>query len=267
MRETQDFYDRRADLYDLAFSWDVEEEVEWLVGRLFERGGAGRRRLLEPACGSGRMLAGFAQRGVEVTGLDLSPRLLELARERLRASGVRDPDLHRADIADFELGRRFDAAICPISSFGYLPGFDAAASHLACMARHLEPGSRYLVQLDLRCTEPFRLKTADEHSSWEEETPRGCLRTSWFGREFDSERRIERQVSRFEFVSGPEAGALYEDEHDMRVWSWGEWSDLVEPSPFQLRAAYDGAAPDRPRIELGPTLEDRQLTWLELVRA
>ena len=36
MQETRDFYDRRAELYDLAFSWDVEEEVEWLVERLFE---------------------------------------------------------------------------------------------------------------------------------------------------------------------------------------------------------------------------------------
>jgi SAM-dependent methyltransferase len=266
MQETLEFYDRRADLYDLAFSWDVEEEVEWLVERLFERAGAERRRLLEPACGSGRMLVGFARRGVEVAGVDLSPRLLELARERLCASGVREPDLHCADIADFELGRRFDAALCPISSFGYLPDFDAAASHLACMARHLEPDAIYLVQLDLRCVEPFQLKTADEHSSWERETSRGSLRTSWFGREFDAERRIERQASRFEFVSGPEAGAVYEDEHEMRVWTWGEWSELVERSHFRLRAAYDGGAPDRPRIELGPALEDRQLTWLELVR-
>ena len=52
----------------------------------------------------------------------------------------------------------------------------------------------------------------------------------------------------------------------MRVWTWGEWSELVERSHFRLRAAYDGGAPDRPRIELGLALEDRQLTWLELVR-
>jgi SAM-dependent methyltransferase len=263
VQETREFYDRRADLYDLAFSWDVEEEVEWLVERL----GADCGRLLEPACGSGRMLPAFVRRGVAVVGVDQSPRLLELARERLRASGVRDPDLHRADIEDFELGRRFDAAICPISSFGYLADFESAARHLECMARHLESGARYLVQLDLRRLEPFRLKSSSELSSWELETPRGRLRTRWFGRAFDPARRVETQVSRFEFVSGPEAGAVYEDAHEMRVWSWGEWSDLIRRSPLHLISAYDGGAPGRAPLELGPMLEERALTWLELVRA
>jgi SAM-dependent methyltransferase len=253
MRATREFYDRRAELYDLAFSWDV-------------RLGFARRRLLEPACGGGRMLAPFARRGFAVAGVDQSRRLLEIARERLRAVGVADPDVRRADMADFDLGRRFDAAICPVSSFGYLPDLRAAAQHLECMARHLETGSRYLVQLDLRCLDPFGLKCASEFSSWELETPRGCLRTRWFGRDFDAARRIETQVSRFEFVSGPEAGSVWEDAHEMRVWSFDDWSELIDGSSFLLAAVYDGGSPHRPRLRAGPELEERPLTWFELVR-
>jgi hypothetical protein len=42
-------YTDDADLYDIAFDWDVSAEVEWLVDRL----GPGRRSIFEPGCGSG----------------------------------------------------------------------------------------------------------------------------------------------------------------------------------------------------------------------
>ena len=52
-------YDDYADLYDIAFSWDVSNEAAWLEQRL----GSGCRSVLEPGCGSGRMLEALA-RGV-----------------------------------------------------------------------------------------------------------------------------------------------------------------------------------------------------------
>jgi hypothetical protein len=42
-------YTDDADLYDIAFDWDVSAEVEWLVDRL----GPGCRSIFEPGCGSG----------------------------------------------------------------------------------------------------------------------------------------------------------------------------------------------------------------------
>ena len=61
-------YLEEAELYDIAFDWDVTEEVGWL----FERLGC-PRTVLEPGCGSGRMLEAFARLGVKVTGIDASP--------------------------------------------------------------------------------------------------------------------------------------------------------------------------------------------------
>ena len=49
-------YDQHADLYDLAFSWDVGPEVEWLFAKL----GTNVDVILEPGCGSGRMFPALA---------------------------------------------------------------------------------------------------------------------------------------------------------------------------------------------------------------
>ena len=50
-------YEDHADLYDLAFDWEVSEEVAWLGARL----GSACRSVLEPDCGSGRMVEALAQ--------------------------------------------------------------------------------------------------------------------------------------------------------------------------------------------------------------
>ena len=53
-------YNDHAELYDLAFAWDVGDEVEWLM----ERFGPTVRSVLEPACGSGRLFPELARRGL-----------------------------------------------------------------------------------------------------------------------------------------------------------------------------------------------------------
>src|SRR5205814_920565 len=130
-------YREDAELYDIAFDWDVEEEVDWLVEHLGQPSS-----VLEPGCGSGRMLDSFARRGVEAVGIDVSPAMIELARRRL---GTR-AEVVEADMTDFDLGRRFAGAISPINTLLHLTPADLDA-HLRCMERHLEPGVRYLVQV------------------------------------------------------------------------------------------------------------------------
>jgi SAM-dependent methyltransferase len=75
-------YEDHADLYDLAFDWDVSEKVAWLRARF----GSACRSVLEPGCGSGRIVEALARRGVEVVGLDRSAAMVEAARRRLKSA-------------------------------------------------------------------------------------------------------------------------------------------------------------------------------------
>jgi hypothetical protein len=61
-------YGDDAELYDIAFDWDIGDEADWLVERL------AAASVLEPGCGSGRMLEALANRGTEVVGLAGRPR-------------------------------------------------------------------------------------------------------------------------------------------------------------------------------------------------
>jgi cyclopropane fatty-acyl-phospholipid synthase-like methyltransferase len=54
------------------------------------------------------MLAAFAERGVEAIGIDISPSMVALARERLSSPGL-PADALVADMTCFDLGRTFGA--------------------------------------------------------------------------------------------------------------------------------------------------------------
>lgn len=254
------FYDDHAELYDIAFSWDVEPEVTWLLGRL----GEGCRSLLEPGCGSGRMFPPFHARGIQVVGLDRSEAMLDLARRRLEGAGPPQPRVVQADITDFDLGERFDGAICPVNTFGCLLTREQAAAHLQCMARHLRPGARYLVQLDIRDPARFRPGVMEAGTAWEMERDGVRVRTTWSSRAYDPATGIETTASRFELLSGPEAGRVVEGEQRGRLWSWKDWESLVAGSPFRQVAAFDGNANGWPPLAVDGSLEGSPLTWHEL---
>jgi alpha-beta hydrolase superfamily lysophospholipase len=57
-------YEDDAELYDIAFDWDLSDEADWLVGTL------AATTVLEPGCGSGRMLEALADRGFVAVAID-----------------------------------------------------------------------------------------------------------------------------------------------------------------------------------------------------
>jgi len=101
-------------------------------------------RVLDLACGRGRVSVRLAQRGCSVTGLDLSPRSLELARSDAEAAGV-ELELVHADMRDLDRAAEFDAVVSVFSSFGYFPEQADDERVLAAVARALAPGGALLL--------------------------------------------------------------------------------------------------------------------------
>lgn len=255
------YRDRGAELYDLAFSWDVEEEAAWLRQRFGPYCGS----VLELGCGSGRMLPPLARAGLEVGGVDSSTAMLARARSRLLREGLPEPTLIRADMAHFDMDRTFDAAFSTVATMSYLLDADRTSTHLQAVAAHLNAGGRYLVQLPLAAHALDASRgPIHQRSEWEAERGGDMLRTTWWVTSFDPVSKVKRARIRFEVLAGQDAGKVYEFDEENRSWDWEEWAALVRDSPFVQVAAYDGDEPDRPSLHLGPTLDGHDLLWHEL---
>lgn len=139
-----------APLYDVfAFDGDLPLYLE--LAR------AQGSRVLEVACGSGRVLVPLVRAGFEVVGIDISPHMLALARAKLDAGAA--AHLIQGDMRDFQLETTdFDLAISAVKSLAYLTERDDQLRCLRTIAAHLRPGG--LLAIDFLHPRPDWLAAA-----------------------------------------------------------------------------------------------------------
>jgi len=101
-----------------------------------ELAGAADGAVLDLGCGTGRVALRLAERGRDVTGLDLDPELVEAFNRRAGGLPAR---AHPGDASGFSLDGRFGLAIAPMQLVQLLAD-EERAGLLRCAARHLRPG-------------------------------------------------------------------------------------------------------------------------------
>jgi ubiquinone/menaquinone biosynthesis C-methylase UbiE len=123
-------YDRQIVLFEKIWFGGGRE---WLAARA-------RGRILEVAIGTGRNLP-FYPAGAAVTGIELSPAMLSIARRRAADLGV-EADLRTGDAQALPFGEAaFDTVVCALS----LCTIPDPATAIAEMRRVLVPGGRLLL--------------------------------------------------------------------------------------------------------------------------
>jgi SAM-dependent methyltransferase len=138
-------FDVFAEYYDLEFEGFLDD-LPLYQGYAEDAGGP----VLELACGTGRLLLPLAEAGHALTGVDISPAMLAVARRRAEAAGLGgrialvEDDMRTLD----RLGEaRFRLAFCAINSFLHLPDAAAQLAALRAVHRRLEPGGRLILDL------------------------------------------------------------------------------------------------------------------------
>ena len=219
-----------AEIYDVAFGWDLTLELDFLEQCWSVHGPGAVRRVLEPACGTGRLLEAIARRGYDVVGYDRSPEMVSYASKRLGPWGGR---VFRGDMTSFRPSGRFDAAINLVNSIGYLLEDADFLAHLSCLARGLREGGLYIVQLNY-AGEPPELAT---FGPWGNR--RGDLSTTltWTVLREDPDHKRSHQRGRVTARRSSDR-VVIEEDHTLRLWTQEDFDRLVARSAFELVAVY-----------------------------
>jgi SAM-dependent methyltransferase len=127
-----------ASVYDDLSSAMIED-----VGFYVELAEEADGPIVELAVGSGRVAIPAAQAtGRRVIGIDISPAMLAVARERAAAAGA-DLDLREGDMRELELDEPAALITCPFRSLLHLPTWADRRLVFERVASSLQPGGRF----------------------------------------------------------------------------------------------------------------------------
>jgi SAM-dependent methyltransferase len=133
-------FTRSQRFYDAIYSWkDYAGEAAHIKRLVSEYKRSSGNSLLDVACGTGGHTP-YLTPDFAYEGLDLDPEMLALAKERF-------PDVvfHQGDMADFDLGRKYDVVTCLFSSIAYTRTPPRLQQAMATLARHVCPGGVLLI--------------------------------------------------------------------------------------------------------------------------
>ncbi|MBR5342797.1 MAG: class I SAM-dependent methyltransferase [Oscillospiraceae bacterium] len=129
------FFDR------LALQWDEDMiRDDAIIASILDRAGvAAGKRVLDVACGTGVLIPDYLARGVEaVTGIDISPKMAALAREKFPQEKVR---ILCGDAEETDFGEAFDCVVV----YNAFPHFPDPERLIARLASLLKPGGTLTV--------------------------------------------------------------------------------------------------------------------------
>jgi len=209
-------YDAIARLYD-PWSRSVVEDVEFYVEEALASGGP----VVELACGTGRISVPVAEAGIPVIGVDASPGMLRVARERAAAAGVEGfLDLRLGDLREPPVTERVPLVLIPFRSLLHMTTEAERERALAAAHDLLEPGGKLIFDVFAPGAEDIEAT----HGRWLEREPGIFERADWD----EDLRTLTLSVRR-----GEEASTM------LLAWlSPPEWRRLIERAGFGIEAQY-----------------------------
>jgi SAM-dependent methyltransferase len=221
---------------------EFSRTVVELLPQVLERFGAKPKTVLDLACGEGTFAVIMAQRGYEVTGVDLSPEMLRFAGEKAKEAEV-EVRFIQQDMRDLKLNERFDLVTCWYDSLNYLLEYEELVRTFANIAQVLNPGGLFIFDINTiyglavnwqrhpayvqqDTSEPFEV----HQPSYDYDRNLATMRITGFVREGENWRRINEEHRERGYTLEEIREALKHTSLE-ELACWGSLREMSEPKP------------------------------------
>lgn len=116
----------------LASQWDSNQERnEAVIGFILDKGEIFKgKRVLDIACGTGILFPDYVQRGVNVTGVDISKEMLKIAKDKFPCA-----ELICADAEEYSFDDAYDAVMI-YNAFPHFPNPEKLIENLSMALKY-----------------------------------------------------------------------------------------------------------------------------------
>lgn len=119
---------------------NYEVECDFLEEIFHRHNKNGIKHILDMGCGTGGHAISLARCGYKVHGIDRSPEMVTIAKEKAEAQGLSDRVwFETGNIQDINIKNKFDAVICMFAVIGYQISNDELFAALQNVRKHLKP--------------------------------------------------------------------------------------------------------------------------------
>jgi SAM-dependent methyltransferase len=190
---------------------------------------------LDVGCGTGRLLLDYLSAGLDVDGVDNSPEMLAICREKAAEAGVDiGGRLFEQSMDSLALPRRYTTIFVPSLSFQLITDLGAASRALTRFRDHLAPGGVLVASFKVKLWPGRRTPPQMQWSDWFKlaEAPRpgdGATIRRWIREKYDHEQQLEHEENRYELLRD---GVVVETEHHSRSPCVRWWSQAQALAAF-----------------------------------
>lgn len=197
------------EIYDLE-NKDFEPDGSFYQALAQKLGGT----VLEIGCGTGRITIPMARQGIDITGLDVVPAMIQCAQTKAQDLPIQ---WVIADARDFSIGRLFQLIFESGSAFQHMLTRVDQEKFLARVREHLEPEGRFVVSVMFPNLGYFQDEDEQE----------------WF--KYDNNQGQETRVSGTQHFDWP---SQVKTETAYRRWTNANGQEVVKPAPLALRFTF-----------------------------
>lgn len=116
------------------------EEVQFVINLCGERS---LGSILDLGCGTGGHDLLFAERGYQVTGVDLSQEMIKMANQKRQEKGL-NADFFSGDLRNFRLKKKFDLVLSMFAVMSYQVTNADCLAGMQTAREHLQPGGIFI---------------------------------------------------------------------------------------------------------------------------
>ncbi|MFZ9695878.1 MAG: class I SAM-dependent DNA methyltransferase, partial [Chitinophagaceae bacterium] len=136
-----------AQYYDLLYQdKDYQKESQFII-QILKQYSPEAQKILELGCGTGRHAEYLLQEGYQVTGVERSPEMLSICRQRHEQLSVDQQcnmKIIEGDLRTLELNQKFDVVLALFHVISYQTTNNDLQSAFATVCKHLKPGGVFL---------------------------------------------------------------------------------------------------------------------------
>jgi ubiquinone/menaquinone biosynthesis C-methylase UbiE len=153
--------------------------------------------VLDVGCGTGRILLDFMGQGIDIDGVDNSPDMLALCREKAEKLNLK-PTIYQQEMDKLSLPRKYQTILVPSSTFQLL--LDAALPLLGInrFYEHLLPGGVLAMPFMMLWKQGDPLENEFTREAIRQED--GATIRRWQYSRFDPDTDLESSIDRYEII-------------------------------------------------------------------